>query len=71
MRAVELSVVIPVGSRVDDLDDLHAEYRRGLDACGLSYEMVYVVDGRDSGAWQTLSGLRDAGEPGRPRQELR
>lgn len=62
MRRVELSVVIPVGKRVDDIEALHHDYRRGLDRCGLSYEMIYVLDGdRDEG--RQLARLRADGEP--------
>src|SRR6516162_9628442 len=42
---IDLSVIIPVGSRVDDLDELHRSYVRGLDEVGLLYEIVYVMDG--------------------------
>jgi len=62
MRRVDLSVVVPVGKRVDDLTALHREYRQGLDACGASYEMIYVLDG-DRDARRVLEALRDAGEP--------
>jgi len=62
MRRVELSVVIPVGKRVDDIESLHHDYRRGLDRCGLTYEMIYVLDGdRDEG--RRLAELRADGEP--------
>jgi glycosyltransferase involved in cell wall biosynthesis len=42
---VDLSVIVPVGNRVDDLDELHRSYVRGLDELGLRYELVYVIDG--------------------------
>lgn len=61
MRRVEISVVIPVGQRIDDLEALHHEYRRGLEACGLSYEMIYVLDGNRDERRQ-IEALRDAGE---------
>jgi glycosyltransferase involved in cell wall biosynthesis len=63
MKQVDLSVVIPVGNRADDLSDLHFDYRRGLDACGATYAMLYVLDGRDRDPLQQLPALRDAGEP--------
>ena len=44
-QPLELSVVIPVGERTDDIAALHADYREGLDACGVTYEMIYVLDG--------------------------
>jgi glycosyltransferase involved in cell wall biosynthesis len=42
---VELSVIVPVGARVDELAELHRSYVSGLDEGGLSYEIVYVLDG--------------------------
>lgn len=62
MRRLDISVVVPVGKRVDDLESLHREYRRGLDECGLSYEMIYVLDGNREERRQ-LAALREAGEP--------
>ncbi|MFS8607398.1 MAG: glycosyltransferase [Gammaproteobacteria bacterium] len=62
MRRVDLSVVVPVGKRVDDLKALHLDYRQGLDACGVTYEMIYVLDG-ERGARFVLESLRDSGEP--------
>ena len=63
MKRLELSVVIPVGGRTDDLKELHFNYRQGLDAAGMTYEMVYVLDGRRRDHRQQLLALRDAGEP--------
>jgi len=42
---IDLSVIVPVGNRVDDLDELHRSYVRGLDDVGLRFEIVYVIDG--------------------------
>ncbi len=42
---VDLSVIVPVGSRAADPAELYAEYRAGLDALGRSYEMIFVLDG--------------------------
>jgi len=61
-RQPELSVIIPVGQRSDDLEKLHSSYSRSLDACGLSYEVVYVLDGALDAAIAQLSVLRDAGQ---------
>ncbi len=63
MKQVELSVVVPVVDRVDDLEALHADYRRGVEACGVSYEILYVLDGARAAARRVLMALRDAGEP--------
>jgi glycosyltransferase involved in cell wall biosynthesis len=42
---VDLSVIVPVGSRQADPIELFAQYRAGLDALGRSYEMIFVLDG--------------------------
>ncbi|HEU4618312.1 MAG TPA: glycosyltransferase [Gammaproteobacteria bacterium] len=63
MKQLEVSVVVPVGQRVDSLADLHAAYRRGLDECGMTYEMLYVLDGPKPAAREELLSLRRAGEP--------
>jgi glycosyltransferase involved in cell wall biosynthesis len=58
---VELSVLVPVGNRHDEASEIHAEYRKGLDALGRSYELIYVLDGaRDEFA----AGLRSMLEQG-------
>ncbi len=43
---VEISAIIPVGGRhVSDLLALHAEYKSALDALGMAYEVIVVLDG--------------------------
>ena len=58
-----VSVVIPVGARAGALAELYAEYKRGLDALGRPYEIVFVVDGPRRAALKELTALADAGEP--------
>jgi glycosyltransferase involved in cell wall biosynthesis len=36
---------VPVGSRYDDVLGVFNKYRRALDALGLTYELIYVLDG--------------------------
>jgi glycosyltransferase involved in cell wall biosynthesis len=55
--AVRVSVVIPVGNRQSDLAELYAEYRSGLDALGLPYETIFVLDGPQVDALSTLREL--------------
>ncbi len=43
--SLDLSVIIPVGSRLADPALLCAEYCAGLDATGRSYELIFVIDG--------------------------
>lgn len=53
-KAIDLSVVIPVLARVDDLQELHAGYQAAVEALGLTFEMIYVVDGGGDEAFDTL-----------------
>lgn len=41
----ELSVIVPVGSRHDDVRAVFTAYREALDGLGMPYELVYVLDG--------------------------
>lgn len=43
--SIEISVIVPVGSRQDDPRKLHAEYRSGLQRAAARYEFIYVLDG--------------------------
>lgn len=61
-REPDLSVVIPVGRRVDDLIDLYHSYKAGLDAWGGRYEVVFVLDGPMDSVRETLRALMDDGE---------
>jgi glycosyltransferase involved in cell wall biosynthesis len=42
------SIVIPVGSRVDELDVLLAEYDAAFRSAGHAYEIIAVLDGREN-----------------------
>lgn len=42
---VQLSVIVPVGSRYDDVHAVLDAYRTALDRLDVSYEMIYVLDG--------------------------
>lgn len=52
-----VSVVVPVGSRVDDLVSLHRDYRRGLDDAGVIAEFFYILDGPNEAAREQLETL--------------
>jgi glycosyltransferase involved in cell wall biosynthesis len=41
----ELSVIVPVGNRYAEVMALYAEYKAGLEALGLPYELIFVLDG--------------------------
>jgi glycosyltransferase involved in cell wall biosynthesis len=53
---VDLSVIIPVGSRQADARELYAEYLAGLDALGHRYETIFVLDGPNK---KFAAALRD------------
>lgn len=54
---VDLSVLIPVSERPDDLREIHAEHTRVLAECGLTYELIYVLDGSMPEARRQLDGI--------------
>ncbi len=56
--AIELSVIIPITERYDPVAELFSEYKRGVDATGLSYEIIYVVDGEHPEAFDELVNLQ-------------
>ncbi len=44
-RAVELSVLVTVSERPDDLTEVYEQYSRALAAAGMPYEFIFVLDG--------------------------
>jgi glycosyltransferase involved in cell wall biosynthesis len=42
---VDISIIVPVGSRHADACELYREYAAGFDALGQVYEMIFVLDG--------------------------
>jgi glycosyltransferase involved in cell wall biosynthesis len=57
-----LSVVIPVCNEAENIEPLHAELSRALNALGRSYEIVYIDDGSTDDSFALLADLqqRDA-----------
>jgi glycosyltransferase involved in cell wall biosynthesis len=60
---IEISVIIVMAERHDDIFELYKDYKAGLDASGYTYEFIYVIDGRLDAAFGKLKSLRDEGEP--------
>jgi glycosyltransferase involved in cell wall biosynthesis len=60
---VPLSVIVPVGSRHGMAAEVHAEYKAGLAALGVPYELLYVLDGPRESFQDGLQDLHAAGEP--------
>jgi glycosyltransferase involved in cell wall biosynthesis len=55
---IDLSVVVPISERHDDLRQLYLEYSREISTTGLSYEFIFVVDGPDHEIVETLKQLK-------------
>lgn len=55
----ELSVIIPITERYDHISELFHEYKRGIDATGLTYEIIYVLDGEHPEAFEELTRLQE------------
>jgi glycosyltransferase involved in cell wall biosynthesis len=59
---IQLSVIVPVGTRHSDLQALHRDYRQALDDIGRSHEIIYVLDGPIPEAAAALEQLMRSGE---------
>lgn len=57
-----LSVIVPVGSRRADIKALYAQYKAGVEACGLPFEFIFVLDGSHADAVRGLDELLRQGE---------
>ena len=55
----EVSVVVPISERHDDLRLLYNLYANELKKLGKNYEFVFVVDGRFQIAYGDLKKLKD------------
>jgi glycosyltransferase involved in cell wall biosynthesis len=59
---MEVSAIIPVGSRHGDMAQLFAQYRAALASQGVSFEILFVLDGPRREAGEALARLQAAGE---------
>jgi len=59
---IDVSVIIPVSERFDDVPVLYKEYKDALQASGYSYEFVYVLDGEFPDVLGELKALQASGE---------
>lgn len=57
---MELSVIIPITERYDPVSELFYEYKKGIEATGAEYEIIYVLDGEYPEAYQELSRLKES-----------
>lgn len=61
-QATFLSVIVPVGSRCNDIGSLYAEYKAGVVAVGTPFEFIFVLDGPHEEAARELDELLRSGE---------
>ena len=61
-RDVELSVIVPVGRRHASAAALYGAYKAGLEALGVRYEMIFVLDGAREDFAKGLKELLHGGE---------
>ena len=57
-KKVELSVIIPITERYDPITKLFHEYQRGVEATGLEYEIIYVIDSGNPDAMGELEQIQ-------------
>ncbi len=53
-----LTVIIPITERYDPITELFHEYKQGIDATGLEYEIIYILDGPHPDALEELEKLQ-------------
>ena len=61
-RAPSISVIVPVCGRRAELRSLYAQYKSGIEAIGLPFEFIFVIDGNRTDASRTLNELLQEGE---------
>ena len=57
-RHPELSVVVPISERHDDLREIYLQYTREISSAGIAHEFIFVIDGPDPGALESLKALK-------------
>jgi len=62
-RSCELSVVIVIGNRMDDVTMVYTAYRDAIAGAGGTFEFVYVLDGQYEKVEEELKNLQAEGEP--------
>src|SRR3974390_2488980 len=58
-----VSVIVPVGERQSSVGDLYAEAKPGLEALGVPFELIFVLDGPQPSFESALTALMARGEP--------
>ena len=60
---IQISVIIPISERLDDVETLYPEYKKSVEEIGQKFEFVYVIDGPFPEAAAALRKLQESGEP--------
>ena len=58
---VEISAIVVVGPRTDDLEQIASDYWRSLESIGRPFELIFVLDGPRPAAMQALDNVRRGG----------
>ncbi len=61
-KSTEISAIVPVGKRHDDVQELYHAYKNSLQSTGCKYEVIYVLDGNFPQVFEQLRLLQDKGE---------
>ena len=59
---IDLSVIIPVTERHDDIEELYHEYKSAVEKTGRVFEFLFVLDGPFPDAENQLNALQEKGE---------
>jgi len=62
-KNIDVSVVIPISERHDDIKKLYSIYADELGNLDKSYEFIFIIDGEFPEAYQELIGLKNDGHP--------
>ncbi len=58
----DVSVIIIIGERYNDIDTVFYEYKAAIESCAQSYEFIYVLDGKHPEELNKLKSLKNKGE---------
>jgi len=59
---IQLTIIVPVGSRFTDAEELYLDYKSGVEPLGLTYELIFVLDGPRKKFAEGLKRLAKVGE---------
>ena len=59
---IQLSIIVPVGRRHADAEELYRDYKSGAASLGTTYEFIFVLDGPRKKFAEGLKRLADVGE---------